>query len=253
MRDPIIKSLHSMVEEDDESKLSDITIRLEEWKTTFCLRWYGESCGSKVKSLAAVWSLLLDLTDFSNGATTVSASNAIGRLIVALLPFHLVDLIASFRAAVDDLPVIPRMSMYVITTFVYLSQHVGRHYLSRLSGRDELLCHFSFDVRPFARHIPLLVEHMSDLPLPFHVALLESLLRHCDSTVPGFVAAVTGILLRFPNETLPILLSSTEADRTRLLAFGPKLLEHRVLRHLLTSDVINQLPAWRSTSCVRTH
>jgi hypothetical protein len=93
--------------------------------------------------------------------------------------------------------------------------------------------HFAADLRPFLAQIPGIVHAMSPLGLQFHKVLLRSLLPlFRDSLNFHIVAAVSGILARFPEQFLPDVLGHPIGP----LVFGRLLLTDAAFAPLITSE-----------------
>jgi hypothetical protein len=153
-----------------------------------------------------------------------------GGLLVSLAPYFAPVLIETFRKAIAPLAMSANTSIAIIACFTFLSHFSGLGNMPTFVESLPVINHFTAHLRPFLAQISGIVRAMSPFGLQFHKVLLRSLLPlFRDSLNFHIVAAVSGILARFPEQLLPDILGHPTV-------FGHLLLTNRAFETLITSE-----------------
>jgi hypothetical protein len=167
-----------------------------------------------------------------------------GAPLVWLAPYFAPVLIESFRKVIAPLAVSENTSIAIIACFTFLSHFSGFGNMATFVESVPVIHHFAADLSPFLAQIPDIVREMSPLGLPVHKVLLRLLLPlFRDSLNFHIVAAVSGILARFPEQLLSDVLGHP-------IVFDRILLTNSAFATLITSAQFLSEPRlfWRPTA-----
>jgi hypothetical protein len=237
MSDPILDALFLAVFNTEEHNPYRVVQLLSEWKSSFSLGWYLQSYSSSPSALGPVWLMLFQLVEFHDESVKVGAFNAIGAFLVALSPFHALELLESFASVLDGLAVSPNTSVAVLCSFFFLGRQVGPHKRRWMESRLRIVQHFTVDFTVFVENLPSIVQQMEGSSVEYHRALLNSLLQGEPIAASHYVVgAIVMLVAHYPDELLESLFLIDSPRRVALvLPLGSALVRNETLGKLLTA------------------
>jgi hypothetical protein len=210
--------------------MEEVIQAIQAFRAKLSLKWYQQFVNQDPEAcLASVWVTLFTLVKDDDSGIRIAAYSAIGALLFALTPFAGSVIQSSFSKAVADIQeVIPRASIAIVTSFLFISQAISPVILDQFITSTPVLHHFGVDVSQFIQFMPKFIPLMGPLPLEFHQALLRSLLcAFGRSPNPGFVRCVKLLVSLNPERLMDDLMEfilSNSLNQT-ILALGPDLLD----------------------------
>lgn len=239
--DPIQKNIINLMNSGGDS--NQIVQQLLNWRANFSINWYQKYFNSESKNkLADLWRLFFELTGLSDPTISVATFNVIGAFLVAISPFHSVDLIRSFAQVVPEVPVSSNTSIAVISIFAYLSNQLPPFLLSTYLDQVSIFHHFNIDLKDYIQYVPNLISQMSRLSLDNHKQVLRTLLTSFGrKPVPAFIDSIFCVLQynprRLMNDLMEFIISNKLHDT--LLAIGTKLVSTPSLFCLLRPEQLD--------------
>lgn len=161
-----------------------------------------------VKILYQFLKKLLKLVESQNAMVSQAALNAFGAFLISIAPFHSNYLIKGFQFLNENFKPNTISSLCIVFSFTYLSSFVPPYQMKKYLNKFPIIHHLQNDFSKHQKYVPKLVEQISFMDLIFQQSLMLSLINHIPEQLSiDFIGSIVTLLIRFPNELIPILLN----------------------------------------------